>query len=68
MIMDPGINGRETYEMILKIHPDQKAVIATGFSETEDVKQAQKLGAGQYIMKPYSLKAIAKAVKEELGK
>ncbi|HUU40264.1 MAG TPA: ATP-binding protein, partial [Desulfatiglandales bacterium] len=46
MIMDPGINGRETYEMIIKIHPNQKAIIASGFSETEEVKKAQQLGAG----------------------
>ncbi|MDZ7260885.1 MAG: ATP-binding protein, partial [candidate division KSB1 bacterium] len=28
MIMDPGINGRETYEKIISIHPNQKAIIA----------------------------------------
>jgi CheY-like chemotaxis protein len=42
MIMDPGINGRETYERIIKIHPDQKAVIVSGFAETDEVKKAQK--------------------------
>ena len=68
MIMDPGINGLETYEMILKINPDQKAIIASGFSETEEVKKVQQLGARQYIKKPYSLKTIAKAVKDELEK
>ncbi len=26
MIMDPGINGRDTYERIIKIHPKQKAI------------------------------------------
>ena len=47
--MPKGINGRETYEEIIKIRPGQKAIIASGFSETEDVKIAQKLGAGKYI-------------------
>ncbi|WP_319407488.1 ATP-binding protein [uncultured Desulfosarcina sp.] len=27
MVMDPGINGRETYDQIKEIHPDQKAII-----------------------------------------
>jgi two-component system cell cycle sensor histidine kinase/response regulator CckA len=68
MIMDPGINGRETYERIIEILPNQKAIIISGFAETEDVKEAQKLGAGKYIKKPLTLERIGIAVKEELEK
>lgn len=66
MIMDPGINGRETYERIIPIHSRQKAIIASGFSETDEVKKAQELGAGQYIKKPYILEKIGIAVRSEL--
>ena len=38
------MSGRETYERIIKIHPKQKAVIASGFAETDEVKETQKLG------------------------
>jgi len=68
MIMDPGISGRETYEKILKIHPNQKAIIVSGFAETRDVKEAQELGALQYIKKPFTLEKLGLAVKEELMK
>jgi len=68
MIMDPGINGRETYERIVKIHPNQKAIITSGFAETDDVKEAQKLGAGQYIRKPLTLEKLGITVKDELKK
>jgi len=68
MIMEPGINGRETYERIINMHPNQKAIIASGFSETDDVKATQKLGAGQYIKKPYTLEKIGIAVRDELKK
>ena len=68
MVMPKGINGRETYEEVIKIRPGQKAIIASGFSETEDVKTAQKLGAGKYIKKPYTMAKIGIAVKEELEK
>jgi PAS domain S-box-containing protein len=68
MIMEPGINGRETYENILKYHPNQKAIIASGFSETDDVKKAQELGAGKYIKKPYILEKIGLAVRDELAR
>ncbi len=66
MIMDPGIDGLDTYREILKLHPRQKAIIASGFSETKRAKEAQKLGAGQYVKKPYTLEKIGLAVKAEL--
>jgi DNA-binding NarL/FixJ family response regulator len=47
LIITFALNGRETYERIIKIHPNQKAIIASGFAETEDVKATQKLGAGK---------------------
>jgi len=68
MIMDPGINGHETYERIITIHPNQKAIIVSGFAETDEVKKTQKLGAGKYIKKPVTLEKIGLAIKEELGK
>ncbi|PKN62869.1 MAG: hypothetical protein CVU57_22030 [Deltaproteobacteria bacterium HGW-Deltaproteobacteria-15] len=68
MIMDPGINGRETYEKIKKIHPGQKAIIVSGFAETDEVKETMRLGAGRFIMKPLSLEDLGTAVKEELAR
>jgi two-component system cell cycle sensor histidine kinase/response regulator CckA len=68
MIMDPGIDGRVTYERIITIHPNQKAIIVSGFAETDEVKKTQKLGAGKYIKKPITLEKIGLAVKEELEK
>ncbi len=66
MIMDPGIDGLETYKNILETHPGQKAVITSGFSETERVKEAKQIGAGTYVKKPYALEKIGVAVKTEL--
>jgi DNA-binding NarL/FixJ family response regulator len=68
MIMAPGIDGLETYKRIIAIHPDQKAVVASGFSETERVKEVQKLGAGPYLKKPYLLKNIGPAIRRELDR
>ncbi|HUU41607.1 MAG TPA: ATP-binding protein, partial [Desulfatiglandales bacterium] len=68
MIMDPGIDGLDTYKKILEMHPNQKAIIASGFSETERVKKAQRLGAGAYIKKPYIFEKIGSAIRDELDK
>ncbi len=66
MIMDPGIDGLDTYKKIRELYPEQKAIIASGFSETDRVKEAQQLGAGQYVKKPYTLEKVGIAVKTEL--
>jgi PAS domain S-box-containing protein len=68
MIMDPGIDGLDTYKKILKLYPRQKAIIASGFSETDRVKKTIKLGAGAYVKKPYVMEKIGIAVKKELAK
>ncbi|MDX2498946.1 MAG: ATP-binding protein, partial [Deltaproteobacteria bacterium] len=68
MIMQPGMDGLETYQKILQYHPEQKAVIASGFSESDKVKEAQNIGAGVYVKKPYSFENIGMAVKGELTK
>jgi PAS domain S-box-containing protein len=67
MIMDPGIDGLETYKRILEIQPQQKAIIASGFSATERVQEVQRLGAGTYIKKPYMMSEIGMPVKNELA-
>lgn len=67
MKMEPGMDGLETYKQILSINPSQKAIIASGFSESERVKETLKIGAGQYIKKPYTIKNLAHALKKELA-
>ncbi len=68
MIMDPGIDGLETYRRVLEINPEQKAIIASGFSETDRVAKAKEIGAGFYVRKPYILEKIGLAIKRELLK
>ena len=68
MIMDPGIDGYETYKRILEFHPKQKAIIVSGFAETKRVKEAQRLGAGAYVKKPFLLEKIGLAVRGELDR
>ncbi|MCP3953722.1 MAG: response regulator [Desulfobacterales bacterium] len=66
MIMDPGIDGLETFRRIRKLKPDQKAIIASGFSETNRVKTAQQSGAGEYVKKPYTVEKLCLAIQNTL--
>jgi len=68
MIMDPGIDGLETYRRMLEIDPEQKAIIVSGFSETGRVRKAQEMGAGSFVRKPYILEKIGLAARRELDK
>lgn len=68
MIMDPGIDGMETYAKIIERHPGQKAIIASGYAENKRVKETQQMGAGAYIRKPYTLENIGMAIREELDR
>jgi CheY-like chemotaxis protein len=68
MIMSGGIDGAETYRQILEINPHQKAIILSGFSESDRVIEAQRLGAGDFVRKPVSIEIIANAVRTELDR
>lgn len=68
MIMPSGMDGLETYQQILKLHPHQKAIITSGFSESKRVKQLQALGAGSFVQKPYTLEKIGMAIRKELDR
>jgi two-component system, cell cycle sensor histidine kinase and response regulator CckA len=67
MIMDPGIDGLDTYKKIIEMYPGQKALIVSGFSETDRIKEVLRLGASAYIKKPYILEKIGKAVRDVLN-
>ena len=67
MIMSPGISGRETYSRIIRMYPDQKAIIVSGYAETEDVKETLRLGAGAFLKKPLMIGDLAKAAHTQLS-
>lgn len=66
MLMEPGIDGLETFRRCLKFNPNQRAVIASGYSETEQIKDIQKLGNCRYLKKPFLLNELKQIVFEAL--
>ena len=68
MIMAPGIDGLETYRRVLEVNPGQKAILVSGYSETERVRKAQRMGAGAYVKKPYLMENIGVAIRNELNR
>lgn len=67
MIMPDGMDGLATYEEINTINAGQRAIIASGFSDSLSVRRAQAFGAGMYLKKPYTVQSLAQAVYHELA-
>jgi CheY-like chemotaxis protein len=68
MILGEELDGLDTYREIARLYPGQRAIIASGFSETQRVKEAQSMGVGQFVRKPYTLNTLGKAVRSELDR
>jgi len=66
MIMEPGIDGLDTYRKILDIRPQQAVIIVSGYSESQRVQEALQLGVRSIVKKPYTLEAITRAINKEL--
>ncbi|MCP4748289.1 MAG: response regulator [Desulfobacteraceae bacterium] len=66
MVMDPGIDGLETFKQILEINPAQKAVILSGFTEHAKIEEAMRLGIGAYLKKPVVMEQLGQTVQNVL--
>jgi signal transduction histidine kinase/ActR/RegA family two-component response regulator len=68
MIMLPGMDGLETFQQMVQINPNQKAVIVSGYSKNDRVRQALELGIGAHLKKPYTIEQVNEVINNELAK
>ncbi|MCX6834750.1 MAG: PAS domain S-box protein, partial [candidate division Zixibacteria bacterium] len=68
MVMSGGLDGADTYRLAKELRSDQKAIIVSGFAESDRVAEALRMGAADFIKKPLTLKALAAAVRRELDR
>lgn len=66
MVMPSGMDGAETFEKIVQIYPEQKAIIVSGYADSARIEAALRQGARGFVGKPLSLKSIARAVRDAL--
>ncbi|MCH7820193.1 MAG: PAS domain S-box protein [Candidatus Marinimicrobia bacterium] len=67
MILEDDMDGFDTYKEIIKTNPDQKTIIVSGYSESDRVKEAEKLGVNGFIQKPYGMNEIGLTIKTALA-
>jgi two-component system response regulator AtoC len=63
----PGMDGLETLENCKRLHPEQKVVMISCLNDTNKVVQAIKLGASDYVTKPFLPPQLQGAVRRALG-
>jgi PAS domain S-box-containing protein len=62
----PGMGGNKSLEILLEINPGIKVIIASGYSDSDHVKEARDSGAAGFIAKPYQLSDMLKRIREVL--
>ncbi|MDI6686601.1 MAG: response regulator [Desulfobacterales bacterium] len=64
----PGMDGHRCFKELLKINPEIKVLVATGYFADGQVKETLEAGAAGFIGKPYRLIDMVKKVREMLDR
>ncbi|MFH0821699.1 MAG: PAS domain S-box protein [Pseudomonadota bacterium] len=62
----PEMGGRECLREILRLNPDARVLIASGYAANGDIDRMTKEGAGATIEKPYEIRELLSAVRRLL--
>ncbi len=60
----PGMGGYKCLQQLLKIDPNSKVIIASGYSAEFQEKKIPETGARGFIAKPYQMEQLLKKVRE----
>jgi DNA-binding NtrC family response regulator len=63
----PRKDGLETLKEIKKVSPMANVIIATGYKSVDTAQEAMRLGASDYIVKPFDRETISKVVRKHLS-
>lgn len=61
------MDGIDVLKSVKKISPQTKVIIITGFATVEKAKEALKLGAYDFIAKPFKLSQLRNLVLKSIG-
>jgi len=64
----PGLSGMDIFPEIRTISPDTAVIMATAISDTDTAIACMKLGAYDYVTKPFKLDAVMMSIERALEK
>jgi DNA-binding NtrC family response regulator len=62
----PGISGLELLGRVLELYPKMPVIVVSGISDQEHVQGLIKLGAFDFLLKPFRLEVVEKSVRRAL--
>ncbi|MDQ7010231.1 MAG: response regulator [Mariprofundaceae bacterium] len=63
----PNMDGRECFQELLRINPDVKVILSSGYNEQEATQSFAGTELAGFVQKPHTLKALRGKVREVLG-
>jgi len=63
----PGLSGEELLERVLRDYPQTPVIIISGLGDQEHAEGLLRLGAFDYLLKPFRLEAVEKSVERALN-
>lgn len=63
----PNVDGFEVLKFVKESHPDTKVIMLTGFADLKNAIESKKLGAEDFVSKPYDLVDLLTTVERVLS-
>lgn len=61
-----GLSGGETFDLLRKINPELKVILASGYGLDEKIQATLSRGCNGFLHKPFQLKDLEEKIKEVL--
>ena len=62
----PGLSGVQLLNRVLKLYPGTPVIMISGFSDQDQAVSLIKLGAFDYLLKPFRLEVVEDSVRRAL--
>ncbi|MDI1336026.1 MAG: PAS domain-containing protein [Lacunisphaera sp.] len=63
-----GMGGEQTFKLLRELHPEVRAIIASGYDNDDMARQFYDMGFYGYLPKPYRVAELGKMLRTVLGK
>ena len=63
----PNLNGEETFRELLKLEPDVKVILSSGYSKEKAMEKFNSLSLCGFLQKPYKPNELIKKIQSILG-
>ena len=63
----PGMRGEEVYGELIKMNPQAKVVIISGYADERTVQDVLRKGCSGFLQKPFNIKELARILNETMG-